>query len=160
MRVPLSLTLTVAASSCLLPSEPVERLDLSISLSADRMRPDSGVLVRVEATNRTTRPVHLETTGGCVVSFAVVAPNNVDVGPRFGCSSILVLRDIAPSEAVVMEYNLVPTPRLDQITGAVRWPAGTYQVVGHLLDRHTQIVRRTKPVLFELVCRDPSWTEC
>ncbi len=156
----LSVTLILTATACLLPSEPVEQLDLSIKLSANRMRPDSAVLVRVTATNRTARLVRLETQGGCVVSFTVVAPNSADVGPRFGCSSILDVRDIVPGDAITMEFSLLPTPRLAPNGGAVRWPAGTYQVVGLLLNKHTEVVRRTEPVEFELVCRDPSWTEC
>jgi len=82
------------------------------------------------------------------------------VGPRFACASILEPLDIAPGEAVVREHLLLPTPRLDLIRGAIRWPAGTYQVIGYLIGEQTQIVRQTEPVEFELVCRDPSWAEC
>lgn len=161
MRRRLPITLILTATACLLPSEPVEQLDLSINLSANRMRPDSAVVVQVTATNRKAWLVHLETTGGCVVSFTVVAPNSADVGPLFGCPSILVVRDIAPGEAITMEFNLLPTPRsAPDYGGVVRWPAGTYQVVGLLLNEHTEVVRRTEPVEFELVCRNPSWTEC
>ena len=152
---------SVARTSCLLPSEAVAQLALSLTLSDTRMHPDTGVLVRVEAINRTTHVVHLETMGGCIVRFGIVAPDNANVGPRFGCPAILRRRSFAPGEAAVLEYLLFPTPRWDaDLRKEVRWPAGTYQVFGYLVGKDVGIVRRTEPLEFELVCRDPSWTEC
>lgn len=42
----------------------------------------------------------------------------------------------------------------------IRWPAGTYAIVGQLLDRNLRVVEETEPQEFQLVCGDPAWTEC
>jgi hypothetical protein len=124
------------------------------------MRPDSGVLVRVAATNRTARTLHMEMPEVCVVGFEIIAPNDVDLFPQGSRCDGVPQYALPAGGTLVAERLLLPTPRWDPERGVVRWPAGTYRVIGHLRDKHGDVIRRTEPQEFELVCSDPAWTEC
>jgi hypothetical protein len=70
----------VAAASvtagCFLTSEPVDRLELSVTLSAVQVYADSGMTIRVMAINRSDRAVYL--TGRCPLGYDLVPPTDVD----------------------------------------------------------------------------------
>jgi len=157
MRASLPLAATLLAAACLVPLEPADRLDLSISLSATQVHADTGVTIRLTATNRHWQTVHLRTTGGCVVAFRLIGPGAGDLPPDgWACHSILVEFDLAPGDSIVRSFPLRFQPtRADR-----RWPSGRYEVIGQLLGEHLDVVQEADPVGFDLVCRDPAWTEC
>jgi hypothetical protein len=57
--------LTLAATGCIFPSEPVERLELSITLSSDRVVADSGLGIRLAAVNPTDETLRIQHLMGC-----------------------------------------------------------------------------------------------
>lgn len=157
----LALTGILAGVACILPSEPVEQLDLSLSLSTTRVHADTGVIVTIAAANYRRHPVVLETTGGCVVAYRITGPDGEEVRPGWGhaCASILKTVIVVPGDSAYLSFRLLPTPN-GRVTPVWRWRAGTYEITGLLLDRDLRIVDRTPPVAFTLTCRDPAWEEC
>jgi hypothetical protein len=156
-------TIGVGVAGCALVTEPVERLDLSLSLSTTQVQADSGVVLRVTAVNHRSYTLDLETTGGCVVTFRLVGPDGgaVRASPAHGCRSILQMVSIPPGDSVVGAFVVFPTPRYESGQNrVVRWASGTYQVVGQLLNRHLEVVEETEPSEFLLICHDPAWSEC
>jgi hypothetical protein len=155
------LLIGAGAPGCNLSSEPVGRLDLSLSLSTTAVNADSGAVIRVIAVNRGSLPVDLETTGGCVVAFRLVGPDGAPFRPwpEYGCASILRIVSVAPGDSVVGTFNIIAQPHWDG-NGVSRWPSGTYQVVGQLLSQRLEVVEETPPTEFRLTCHDPAWPEC
>jgi len=147
--------LAAGLTGCLLSSEPVGRLDVSLSLSATEVNEDSGVVIRVTAVNHGPYPLHLETTGGCVVAFRLVGPDGgpFTPSPRYGCAAILLPVDIARGDSVVGVFLVLPRPYFAS-GELIRWQPGNYQAVGQLLDRHAGMIEETAPTEFRLICRD------
>jgi hypothetical protein len=150
-----------ATGGCTLSSEPVGRLDLSLSISTTDVNADSGAVIRVVAANRGPTVVSLETLGGCVVAYRLIGPDGQPFtgGLYYGCASILRTVNVAPGDSVVGTFAIAARP-FRSSTGTSRWPAGTYQAVGQLLNRDVEVVDETAPVEFRLTCHDPTWSEC
>ncbi|MDH4043727.1 MAG: hypothetical protein OEY20_08090 [Gemmatimonadota bacterium] len=155
----IAVIMAAATTACLLTSEPIDQLDLSLALSADRVLADSGLRISVSAVNRGTGAVHLETN--CPLGLDLVPPANANEElslPDVFCRSESRSVEIAPGDSATLEYHLDfrPQAHASRIT---RWPAGRYEVTGYL-SNHGQVVRRTAPAGFDLVCSDPTWAEC
>jgi hypothetical protein len=161
MKPLLILGAVAMATACLSPGEPVDQLLLSISLSTSHVQADSGVVVRLEARNPYQRTIHLTTTGGCVLSYYVIAPNDTTLTRDEPCDLVERELDVGPGEAIVRELTWRPgvVSEGSPLT-LTRWPAGRYQIVGVLRGRDLHMVRETEPVGFDLVCHDTSWPEC
>lgn len=154
----ISMTMVAATTACLFTSEPVDQLDLSLALSADRVVAGSPLGISVTAVNRGTGTVHLT---WCPLGFDLVPPADASEElslPFMGCRGESQLVDIAPGDSVTLTRHLDFRPQTNawQI---VRWPAGRYEVTGYLKN-DGQVVRRTAPAGFDLVCSDPTWAEC
>lgn len=155
----ISMVMAAATTACLFTSEPVDQLDLSLALSADRVVADSGLRIGVTAVNRGTGAVHLEAR--CPLGFELVPPTDAGENlslPGGNCRSERQSVDIAPGDSVTLTYHLDFRPQANawRIT---RWPAGRYEVTGYL-ENGGRVLRRTVPARFDLVCSDPTWSEC
>ena len=147
-------------TACLFPSDPVDQLELAVTLSAVHVHADSGLHGWVTAINPHSRTVHLE--GGCLLGYELVPPLGHSEhlrhsGPACAAPEGLTF-DIAPGDSMTLAIREAFWPQYWNQQELVRWPAGHYQVVGFLIGEHG--LRRAAPVDFDLVCTDPTWSEC
>jgi len=157
MRRVLCAALALGVAGCIFPSEPIERLELSITISADRVVADSGLGIRLVAVNATGETLRIEHLMGCLLNYDLVPPPGAELpSPAgFGCVSIADETEVAPGDSVVLAQGQGFRPSR---TGW--WVPGRYQVIGYLMDLDGNRVHETAPVEFELVCRDPTWDKC
>jgi hypothetical protein len=146
--------------ACVLSTEPVEQLALSITLSDSVMRGDSGIGVLVEARNLRPVPVRVPIPCGGILRLRVEAPDSEPVLSGFGCRSDddRSVRVIEPGETIELRITLSPEP---QRAGWLRrWPEGIYRVIGVLADEDGRPAKETEPQTFELICSEAQATEC
>ena len=102
-----ALTLAFVAGGCDAFTGPRGHLSLSVHVSSDVVHADSGVTIRAEARNTSGQDLTLETIGGCVVGFRVVAPSDSTVlRIPGGCALILKHVTVPAGEAVITEYRV------------------------------------------------------
>jgi hypothetical protein len=165
MRPTLVAVAVLFAAGCLLPGDPVERLDLEVALSTTQVHADTGLTITLTATNRYWRNIRLETRCGEILDYYLIAPGDSVMRPWPGwvCPDWdePQVIDVAPGEAIVRRLRVVPRPVIQGRPAVVsRWPAGRYQVIGFLMDQEGGIAREAAPLTFDLVCRDPAWPAC
>lgn len=104
-------------------------LEVSVTLSANRLPAGGDLSVTVRARNVTAHPLAPE-LGPCLLTFAVADGGGADViPPRQGCPLILVTPQLGPGEAYEFTFTwdgMRAGPTRDPV------PAGTYYVRGGL----------------------------
>jgi hypothetical protein len=168
MRPCLLVLVSLSLGGCVFLTEPIEQLELTLTLSSPVMLGDSGITVVVEARNNSPLPIVAEQPCGLrAIGIRVIPPGEGNAPGGYGFPRDGGCRGISPPERVVVdargfiraEFPISPTVRVAS-GRAVRWPEGEYRVIAFLRDSEGEPVNETDPVTFTLVCSEPNATEC
>jgi len=110
------LSAAVAQVGCSSPTDNTRQLTVSLALGADTVRYAQAVTVRIATVNVDRVPITVSSKG-CPYPFSVTDDGGTVVGPEgLMCTADAVVRELAPGDSLVLQYNWVPR-------GIAMWPS-------------------------------------